>query len=508
MAMLWRCVLLFATASAFAADLTTIGVTTLRGFEPALTGANIRVAQADASEAPGVWQVNPPSVAQPQSLFTWISSGGSANTFPNSLGSESGHAAEVGRNFYGSVSGVAPGVLHVDNYEANYFVNSVVVSEIATPAKVVNQSFVFLSEEPTLDREYDQYAARYNVLFISGVGNDGPPKSPSTAYNSIAVGALGGASSAGPTIKGRCKPEITVPSGFTSFSTPQVAGAAAILLQAAARGDGGPGTATDLSDIRMLKALLLNGAQKPSDWTNSSTTPLHLRHGAGVLNVFHSYRQLRGGRHAMAVSQSVPLGGAHLPPPVSNVITARRGWDFATVSSSLTEDGLRHYFFSVTGPSNRPLTVTLIWNRQQNQTSINNLDMFLYRTSDNALVASSVSLGNNLEHIAITNLPPGVYNLQIFKSGGAVRRITNNETYAIAFDFGPSQPPVFRPPWLAGGQFTAQLTGEPNQRYLIQAASALPAWTPVLTNTTSSAGTLQFSVPLTTSRFFRALELP
>src|SRR5204862_3877198 len=100
-------------------------------------------------------------------------------------------------------------------------------------------------------------------------GNGGSVQSPSTAYNGISVGAFGGSSSVGPTLNGRCKPDLTAPEGLTSFSTPQVAGAAAILLQAAARGDGGSGSTTDLSDIRMVKALLLNAAQKPAAWTNS-----------------------------------------------------------------------------------------------------------------------------------------------------------------------------------------------------------------------------------------------
>src|SRR5688572_17291220 len=88
MALLCRCVLFFAAAHAFAADLDTIGVTALRSFEPGLTGATIRIAQAEAPVAPGAWQVNPGVVGHPQSLFTWISGAGSATTFPNTVGSE------------------------------------------------------------------------------------------------------------------------------------------------------------------------------------------------------------------------------------------------------------------------------------------------------------------------------------------------------------------------------------------------------------------------------------
>jgi Subtilase family len=508
MTMLCRCVLLFASASAFAADLNTIGVMTLWNFEPALNGATIRVAQAEASEGPGAWEVNPAAVGLPVSTFTWISGGGTATSFPNALGSESWHGDEVGRHFYGASTGPAPGVLHVDNYEAGYFLNFIVPNQTAIAAKIVSQSFVLGAEESTSDRNYDRYAARYNVLFVSGAGNGGAPQSPSTAYNGISVAAFGGLTSVGPTLSGRCKPDITAPAGYTSFSTPQVAGAATILHQAAARGDGGNGTATDLSDIRAVKALLLNGAQKPPGWTNSASGPLDLRHGAGVLNVFQSYRQLRAGRQSVALSQSIGLGNPHLPPPATNEITSRRGWDFATATSTLTNDGVQHYFFNVLGPSNRTFTATLVWNRQQNQTAINDLDLFLYRVPENTLVANSVSLVDNVEHVCVTNLAPGHYNLQVFKSGGPLKRVTNNETYALAFDFGPSRPAVFQAPVLAGGQFTTRLVGEPNQRYVVQVAAAPPNWAPFATNMTSSVGTMDISLAPTANCVLRVLELP
>ncbi|HEY3166970.1 MAG TPA: hypothetical protein VGK57_07060, partial [Candidatus Binatia bacterium] len=157
---------------------------------------------------------------------------------------------------------------------------------------------------------------------------------------------------------------------------------------------------------------------------------------------------------------------------------------------------------------NRSFTATLVWNRQQNQTAINDLDLFLYRVPDNALVASSVSAVDNVEHLCVTNLAPGHYNLQVFKSGGIVKRVSNDEPYALAFDFGPSQPSVFGPASWVGGQFTTRLSGEPNQRYVIQGGSVLGAWLPILTNTTTSAGTLDISLPAVGTRFVRALELP
>src|SRR5262249_1545219 len=146
------------------------------------------------------------------------------------------------------------------------------------------------------------YAARYGTLFITGAGNSGSVSSPATCYNGMGVAAYGGNSSIGPTSDGRSKPDITAPASLTSFSTPQVSGAAAVLLQAANRNDAGAGTAADAGDARTLKALLMNGAEKPSDWAHTATAPLDARYGAGVLNLWNSYRQLRGGKQAFAIS--------------------------------------------------------------------------------------------------------------------------------------------------------------------------------------------------------------
>ena len=112
-------------------NLDTVGVTLLRQFDPGLQGNGIRVAQVEASttNVPPPFEVNPSSVGQPTSLFTYFSSYGSSTMYPNSVGAESGHADAVGNNFYGTSQGVAPQVSHVDNYDANYFYGSIVTPQ-------------------------------------------------------------------------------------------------------------------------------------------------------------------------------------------------------------------------------------------------------------------------------------------------------------------------------------------------------------------------------------------
>jgi len=435
-----------------AQNLDTIGVTVLRSVATNVNGSGIRVAQPEAgldtNNPPMIWQVNPAAVGQSSSLFTYISSGGSASTFPNSLGSESGHADSVGGIFYGLGTGVATNVAHVDNYEADDFFNNIIAARnppnINDP--VVNQSFTFggvpASEQEFIDTNYDNYAAQYNTLLVSAACNYGISASvcpPGTAYNCISVGAYQNGSSynsVGPTIdNGRCKPDITALSGETSFSTPQVAGAAAVLMQAGLRGDGGSNT-NATADIRTVKALLLNGAVKPADWTNVAPSPLDYRYGAGVLNVFNSYEQLAGGKQSYIVSTSVITNSPHLPTGATGTVGVLNGWDFNTNTSSATADTVKHYYFNVTNAANTALftaTATLVWDRHKGKTNINNLDLFLYDALSSNLVACSTSLVDNVEHLWLTQLPQSRYDLQVLKHGGTT--VTTNEAYALAWTF-------------------------------------------------------------------------
>jgi hypothetical protein len=104
--------------------LNAIGVTLLRTVTTNVDGTGIRVAQPEGG-APS-FEVNPTMswVQQPVSRFTYITSGGTANTFPNGLGSESPHADEVASNFYGMPAGIATNVAHVDNYDLSAFIQA------------------------------------------------------------------------------------------------------------------------------------------------------------------------------------------------------------------------------------------------------------------------------------------------------------------------------------------------------------------------------------------------
>jgi hypothetical protein len=437
---------LWATAVVRASNLDVTGVTLLRAVTTNLDGAGIRVGQAEAGYGTATnWQVNPgvSGVGQPTNLFTYYysvspySAVSTATTYPNALGAESGHADAVAGNYYGMSGGVATNVAHVDNYDANTFINYYVSPGRSIYARVVNQSFIgATNSQTTYDQLYDGYAARYNALFVSGIGNGGPVYPPATCYNGLGVAAYGGSSSIGPTPdNGRCKPDITAPADATSYSTPQVAGAAVVLLQAGLRGDGGPDTNSAV-DLRTLKALLLNGAVKPADWTNGPVSPLDARYGAGVLNIFNAYQQLAGRKQTNLVLSTVSTNAAHPPTGATNTIGVLSGWSFTNLTSSSSLDAVAHYYFNVTnGTGNAAFTATatLVWNRQQNQGGINNLLLFLYNAANSNLIAGCTSAVDNVQHLFVPVLPPGRYDLQVLKKGGAY--VSAAETYALAFEF-------------------------------------------------------------------------
>jgi hypothetical protein len=450
--------------SAFAQGSDPIGVNALRAYDPTLTGSGVIVAQAEALYGgPDNYEVNPDTVGQPVSKFIYTGTDGSTSTqFSDSVGQESGHADSVGDIFYGDTNtsdpeGVAPGVSQIYNYEADYFVNNIVNNDVAITARIVNQSFIAVTgdnaEQAEVEEVYDDYAAANNTLFISGVGNGGPVYSPASCYNGIGVAAYGGSSSVGPTYDGRSKPDITAPAGATSFSTPQVSGAAAILLQAAQRGDAGAGAETDASDARVLKALLLNGAVKPQGWTNTPTAPLDPRYGAGIVNVYNSYMNLKAGEDSSSGATSGPVGSIN-----TGAILPDEGWDLASITTAgaagtyTTESN--HYLFDLTAATapDFQLTCTLTWWRQVNQTAINNLDLYLFDATTGATIALSDSTVDNVQELypmqngEPLDLAPGEYDIVVAKNGGSSINdggtvLSPSETYALAFDFAPVPEP-------------------------------------------------------------------
>ena len=492
-------------ASLRAIESETIGLTAMRRERPAITGAGIAVAQPEGigPEASDAWEVA--QFVNFSVAFTWTSDLGTSTNYTNTVGSFSSHAFNVGLNFYGvfgGEEGVAPGIPVVDNYEAGYYINTIIVNKQPTRARVINQSFILNSESSTIDLLYDDYATIYNVLFVSGMSNiPDQPHAPGTAYNGLGVGFFrpDALSSVGPTSDGRCKPDLVAPNFCcTSFATPQVAGGAALLLQAGTANDGGSNTASLATNSAVVKALLINGAVKTTNWTNGVTRPLDARYGAGVLNVYHSDRQLRGGRRPASDTNSVTSGTAHLPTAKTNNVASLRGWDFSNLQSPVLRDGVAHYYFNLpTNDGPHSVTTTLVW--KKNTGPLANLDLFLYDTRSNTLILSSTSSVDNVEHLFIPKLAAGRYDLQVLKRGDLA---PSSENYALAFDFSPVTLAVARSETNAVVSWPASPAG-----FLLQAAPSLTipiTWQTLTNGSILSNGMSTVTLPASEAmRFFR-----
>lgn len=452
-----------AACAVHAAYQDDIGLYDLRSRDASLTGNGIIVGQIEAQFNGDDYQTNPANTGLNSSLFryydansTWASGG---NTFDSSR--ESGHANKVGSRFFGvtngtqGTDGVAPGVASIEVFEAGHYYYDLVRFGTQTDALVVNQSFIFTdlteSEVDTVEREYDNYAADNGVLFVNGIKNDGAVPPPASAYNGIAVNVAG--DSASPLADGRSKPDISAPGdSLTSYVTPLVSGAATILIQSALDGDAGAGTSTAASDIRSVKALLLNGATKPKGWTNTSTRPLDINYGSGVLEINQSHLQLIAGQYAETVDNSTSSN----PPGSASNIASLKGWNLGSVTSSFATSGggprqthnydavTDHYYFNCDSSiaDSFYLTSTLVWNRKSGRSTINNFELYLYQ-DDGTLIASSVSSVDNVEHLYERHLAPGRYILSIHRPAFSLqdRGDSESETYALAFNFRAAPAP-------------------------------------------------------------------
>jgi hypothetical protein len=156
--------------------------------------------------------------------------------------------------------------------------------------------------------------------------------------------------------------------------------------------------------------------------------------------LLNAYVQLAGGEHSFLSTTLVPLGDPHPPDNPPGRIDATSGWDFGTNTSAAAFDAIQHYYFepgSGGGAGNWAATATLVWNRQLNESNINQLSLFLYDCIRSNLVACSTSLVDNVQHLYVPRLVPGRYDLQVWKAGGipGTNIVSADETYALAWAF-------------------------------------------------------------------------
>ena len=431
-----------AISSAARADmLDQVGVRILWTQEPNITGTGVVVAQPEAEEDGNVdqFEVNP-SFALDTPIIVYVNSEGQYTTkFPNtSIGTESVHADTVATDFYGA-EGPSPGITKVWNYDANFFLNYISdLSPLPSGVKVVNQSFTLTPDagetSQGIEQIYDNYVDQFNTIIVTAVGNTGMVQLPATAYNLIAVGTYDAPASVG-TADGRSKPDICAPSppednSFNSYAVPFVSGVATDLVQAGIANTAGAGTASDATDNRTIKALLLNGATKPIDWSHTDTAPLDPVYGAGIVNANASYHNLAAGEFKPVASGSPTL----LPSS---------GWNLQTLTSSSSSAATDVYPVSVNISSAHAFfTATLAWDRPSFNTSgttaggINNLFLYLVNTATNTAIAQSISTIDNVQQIYLPAITAGTYDIEVVKpasASGTSGWVSDSETYSLAW---------------------------------------------------------------------------
>ena len=112
-----------------------------------------------------------------------------------------------------AMPGVATNVAHIDSYNADYFGNTVVPTATAINDAVANQSWIFngitVSEQQTVDTQFDQYAVTATTLFVSAVGNGGAVSAPATCYDGLGEVPSAAAPAWGqPPTTARAKPDL------------------------------------------------------------------------------------------------------------------------------------------------------------------------------------------------------------------------------------------------------------------------------------------------------------
>ena len=345
----------------------------------------------------------------------------------------------VGRFIYGNDLGLAKTVTQVTIYGANDWLNNVIKFASGSPPtsqnfRVQNHSWIGsfgdAGNDSSVLRRYDYLIDADNITAVVGLGNgtgSGIPALLAHSYNAIAAGMSNSQHSRGTTTgayhAGRYKPDLVAPADSTSKATAMISSAAAMLYESAG--------ATSATRNEVMKAVLMAGATTQefaafidpvtltlNPWNRTTTRPLDDVFGAGELNVFNSYRIQTGGQHAG--STTAPTANAE-----------RYGYDYKDFKSNSSVGDVYYQFEVPTGVIADEMSLLLAWNAKVVDTntdefvfspseSLQNLDLRFYDSSGSflgALLDSSVSTVDNVEHIVLNNLGPGVYTLAV--SGAA-----------------------------------------------------------------------------------------
>jgi len=374
-------------------------------------------------------------------------------------------------------SGIVPGA-DVEVFEFWYFLAQHVFTQDAPPVDVISASFG--SPAPSWwTRGIQALAEKTSAVVVSSIGNGtGASESvlfPGASANVIGVGVVSsvnspdlserltqfpvvqpGSSTAGPSLDKRCKPDIVAPGNclaaeantidgyqptgdFSSFSTPVVAGAAALLLDKAKSEPNLVFLADHKQKSCLIKALLLNSARKLPYWHKGKITlqddheaALDYLQGAGMLDALGAYGQLIAGRQEP--------GDCGLS-----------GWDINRLGQNGDVENV--YRLDIDRPSGLYITATVVWNRHFGEKYPfdpvaeldNDFALELWKVDKNQqaecqLLDYSDSNSDNVEHIHFQldgNCTSCELVVAYSDSGEASGVVPPAQPYAIAWDVRP-----------------------------------------------------------------------
>ncbi len=364
-------------------------------------------------------------------------------------------------------------------YELWHFLTDSVFAQIPPDADIITAA-VGNHTPQWWTRGLESLAEKYGVIIVAGIGNGSnafdPLLYPAAGTNCLGIGVVDSVdtndlltnlsyfsiahpehSSFGPTMDGRCKPDIIAPGNclaavcgepnlyeptgnWTSFATPVVTGVIGLLVQKAKLEPNLSEVLSPEAGNCVIKAVLMNSADKLAFWHKASASkeddhiaPLDYIQGAGMVNAPAAYKQLTAG----------------LQSP-GNVPTA--GWDL----NALEENQIpaNSYQLTIADANAKSLTATLVWNRHykdgypfepdlEKDADIR-LELWAVNPDNPAedyLLDYSDSTVDNVEHI-YCSLDPNYKNYDIVVSYSDInepQQILPPQSYALAWNVSEKQ---------------------------------------------------------------------
>jgi hypothetical protein len=461
-------------AGAGAAYQDDIGFTALNGALGGSipTGAGVIVSQVEAGSVSGGVNYYLPFLPNPTA--DEFKNKTIIPTLPSS--GVSGHATTVGTYFYGNLTSIAPGIksiygYDVDNWLLSGFLDTNGGQPLISSARVANHSWIGyfslykdgpVDPPPNADalKRLDWVINRDEYIQVVGMNNgSGPASIPllGSAFNAIAVGLSSGSSQHGSydlgiapyNTVGRTRPDLVAPSDATSWGTPMVSAAAALLVEV---GHKNPGLSTDpavqsttnrigntiynAERSEVIKAALMAGASRSAiiGYTKNTDNGLNNVYGAGQLNIYNSYYLIAAGEQNSLQDASSTKGAI-----------GRYGFDYDPYFGGLNSSNrAASYYFKALNAGE--ITASLVWNlavgaqeEYDASATFYHLGLYLYDLSDLVNpVAFAASDLDNTENLWYSLFANHDYLLQ-------VKALTGTNflwDYGLAWDISTEVRPV------------------------------------------------------------------